>query len=146
VDFYRGSTLLGSDTTSPYTFTWLSVLAGSYSLSAVARDNLGATATSTTSSITVGATLLSTAVFVPAVVPEPINYYVLEVFRAGSDPSTAPPIASQNLGLPPIVNGECTADIRNLITSLASGSYIATVSSVSADEGKLRSAPFAFQR
>src|SRR5204863_10182437 len=32
VDFYAGTTLLGSDTTAPYTFSWQSVPAGTYSL------------------------------------------------------------------------------------------------------------------
>ena len=41
---------------------------------------------------------------------------------------------------------ECVADVRSTITALAPGSYLATVSSISAGEGKLRSAPFAFTR
>jgi hypothetical protein len=75
-----------------------------------------------------------------------IAYYVFEVFAAGSNPSVAAPIATQNLGLPALVNGECVADIKSTILALVPGSYIATVSSVSAAEGKLRSAPFAFVR
>ncbi len=53
VDFYQGSTLIGSDTTSPYGYTWANVAAGSYQLTAVARDNAGATRTSTAVSVTV---------------------------------------------------------------------------------------------
>ena len=147
VDFYKGSTLLGSDTTSPYSFIWLNVAAGSYSLSAVARDNLGASTVSSWSDITVGSTTtLSKAIFSPAVVPDPILYYVFDVFAAGSNPSVAAPIATQNLGLPALVNGECVANVQSTILGLAPGSYIATVASVSAGEGKLRSAPFAFTR
>jgi regulation of enolase protein 1 (concanavalin A-like superfamily) len=146
VDFYLGSVLLGTDTTSPYTFSWLSVPVGSYSLTAVARDKLGATTTSTASNITVGSTNLSKAVFVPAIVPGTIDYYLFEVYRSGSDPSLAAPVATQNLGVPAPVNGEIVADVRATISGLASGSYIATVSSISAAEGKLRSAPYAFQR
>ena len=41
VDFYRGTTLLGSDISSPYGFTWTNVPSGSYSLTAVATDNEG---------------------------------------------------------------------------------------------------------
>ena len=54
VDFYAGTTLIGSDTTSPY-FTWSNVSAGAYSLTAVARDNGGATTTSSARSVTVTA-------------------------------------------------------------------------------------------
>jgi regulation of enolase protein 1 (concanavalin A-like superfamily) len=146
VEFYKGSTLLGSDATSPYTFSWANVPAGSYSLSAVARDNSGAMTVSAWSDITVGATALSTAIFTPAVAPYSIDYYLFEVFPAGSNPTTAVPVRMQNLGLPVPVNGEIVADVRNTISALSPGSYIATVSAVDAVEGKLSSAPFAFTR
>jgi len=55
VAFYQGSTLLGTDTTSPYTFTWNGVAAGSYVLTAKATDNSGATTTSAAVNITVNA-------------------------------------------------------------------------------------------
>jgi glucose/arabinose dehydrogenase/regulation of enolase protein 1 (concanavalin A-like superfamily) len=53
VDFYRGSNLIGTDTTSPYGITWNNVAAGSYSLTAKATDNSGGTGTSTAVNITV---------------------------------------------------------------------------------------------
>jgi len=42
VEFYNGSTKLGSSTVVPYTFAWSGVTAGTYSLTAVATDNLNA--------------------------------------------------------------------------------------------------------
>src|SRR5437870_8561104 len=54
VDFYQGTVLLGTDTSSPYSLTWNNVSAGTYSLTAKATDNLGATSTSSSASITVG--------------------------------------------------------------------------------------------
>ncbi|HLG15183.1 MAG TPA: Ig-like domain-containing protein, partial [Blastocatellia bacterium] len=53
VEFFRDGLLLGQSTTAPYSFTWSSVAAGSYSLTAKATDNLGATTTSTMVSVTV---------------------------------------------------------------------------------------------
>jgi hypothetical protein len=53
VDFYSGSTLLGSDTSAPYQWTWTSVPAGAYSLTARATDDDGAQQTSAAVSITV---------------------------------------------------------------------------------------------
>ena len=53
VDFYNGSTLLGSDNVAPYSFMWQNVAAGSYNLSAKATDNTGATTTSSTVTILV---------------------------------------------------------------------------------------------
>jgi hypothetical protein len=55
VEFYNGTTLLGTDTTAPYAYTWSNVPAGSYSLRAVAYDNAGASATSATAGVTVQA-------------------------------------------------------------------------------------------
>jgi hypothetical protein len=54
VEFLSGSTVIGSDTTSPYTFSWANVAAGSYSVSARAVDSAGATTTTTPISISVG--------------------------------------------------------------------------------------------
>jgi hypothetical protein len=43
VEFFQNGTLLGADTTSPYTFAWTSPAIGNYTLTAKATDNLGAT-------------------------------------------------------------------------------------------------------
>lgn len=53
VDFYNGSTLLNSDTSSPYSYNWTNVPAGSYTLTAVATDNSGAVTSSNGVNITV---------------------------------------------------------------------------------------------
>ena len=53
VEFYAGSTLVGSDQSSPYSFSWSNVPAGSYTLTAVATDNGGARTTSAPVGITV---------------------------------------------------------------------------------------------
>ncbi|HEY4456943.1 MAG TPA: cellulase family glycosylhydrolase [Pseudonocardiaceae bacterium] len=54
VEFFSGSTLLGTATTSPYSITWSNVASGSYSLTAEAVDAAGNTATSAAVPITVG--------------------------------------------------------------------------------------------
>jgi hypothetical protein len=53
VTFYRGTTQLNVDNTSPYEFNWTNVPAGTYSITAVARDNQNATTTSSPVSISV---------------------------------------------------------------------------------------------
>jgi formylglycine-generating enzyme required for sulfatase activity len=53
VEFYQGATQLGQDTTSPYSLTWNSVAAGTYSLTARAIDNNSFTGTSMWVGITV---------------------------------------------------------------------------------------------
>jgi hypothetical protein len=67
VDFYSTSgavtTLLGTDASSPYQFSWTGVTAGTYSLTAKATDNLGAVTTSAAVSVTVtGASNVSPSV------------------------------------------------------------------------------------
>ena len=52
VEFYNGPTLLGTDTTSPYSFSWPSVAAGTYTVKAMAYNNSGASPSSGTSMIT----------------------------------------------------------------------------------------------
>jgi len=56
VEFYEGATLLGTDTGSPYSFTWSSVPAGSYSLTAKAHDDAGASTASSAVSVSVTST------------------------------------------------------------------------------------------
>jgi fibronectin type 3 domain-containing protein len=53
VDFYRGSTLIGTDTTAPYEFIWSDVDTGNYSLRAKATSDNGAYTYSSTVNITV---------------------------------------------------------------------------------------------
>src|ERR1043166_356881 len=53
VEFFQGTTLLGTDSTAPYTFVWNNVAASSYSISARATDDLGAVTSTTPITITV---------------------------------------------------------------------------------------------
>jgi hypothetical protein len=145
VEFYLGSLLLATDTTSPYSTTWPAVL-GSFSVSAVATDDKGARTVSAWRDFTVTASaILGTAVFKPVSPAGAADYYLLEVFPAGANPNSAAPIATQNLGLPAVVSGECSADVRSTIVGLGPGDYIATVASMGSG-GKLRSNSFSFTR
>jgi regulation of enolase protein 1 (concanavalin A-like superfamily) len=147
VQFFSGSTLLATDTTSPYSYSWTNVAAGSYSLTAVARDNLGATRTSAAVSITVTPATLPPmrAVFGPSPDHAVVTHYLLEIYRAGETPGTVPPVASLNMGKPAVVNNEISVNIEIVISGLAPGNYVATVSAVNA-AGSGRSAPAPFVR
>jgi RHS repeat-associated protein len=46
VEFYNGTTLIGTATTAPYSFTWSNVRYGTYSITVKATDNWGITNTS----------------------------------------------------------------------------------------------------
>jgi hypothetical protein len=132
VDFYAGSTHVGSDATSPYSVTWSNAPAGTFSLTAVARDDAGATTTSVARAITISNPALPKwAIFSPSADHAMVTGYTLDVFTAGANPATALPITTQNLGKPAIVSGECNADISATITGLPGGNYFATVMAVS---------------
>ena len=53
VKFYQGTTLLGTVTAAPYSYTWNNIAEGSYSLTAKVTDTIGATSTSVAVSVTV---------------------------------------------------------------------------------------------
>lgn len=53
VEFYDGTTLLGSDNSSPYSFSWSGMSTGTHSITAKATDNSGAITTSSAVSITI---------------------------------------------------------------------------------------------
>lgn len=128
VDFYANSTLIGTDNSSPYSIAWNGVVAGSYTLTAVARDNAGATTTSGARSVAVNnPSLPGLAVFGASPDHTTVTRYSLDIFTQGANPATATPMATQNLGKPPVANGECSADIAATISGLPSGSYFATV-------------------
>jgi hypothetical protein len=55
VDFYAGSTLIGSKTSAPWQVTWTSSSTGTIAIAAVATDNRGATTRSATVNVTIAA-------------------------------------------------------------------------------------------
>lgn len=54
-EFYANGNLIGTDTASPYSFSWTNVAAGTYTLSAIATDAQGASTTSAVRTIVVDA-------------------------------------------------------------------------------------------
>jgi predicted phage tail protein len=153
VEFYVGSTLLGTAAAAPYAYTWSGVPAGSYTLTAVAVDDAGARSTSSAVAITV-------SVVPPPPPPPPtavvfqasadhdllVISYTLEIFAADADPNTATPVALADLGKPtPAANGDITSDQSALFSGLAAGNYIATVTAIGV-AGSSRSVPVSFTR
>ena len=67
VAFYRGTTLIGTATSSPFTFSWANAAAGAYSLSAKATDDKGVVTTSAAVAVTVAANVApSVSITAPA--------------------------------------------------------------------------------
>jgi len=85
VQFFQGTTLIGEDTSAPFSFPWNNVAAGSYSLTAKAFDNAGATTTSAAVSIIVNAlpTVSITSPTHPTTFTAPANF---TINASASDP------------------------------------------------------------
>ncbi len=83
VEFFAGSTLLGTDTSAPFTANWSQSATGTYAISARATDNLGASTTSAPVLVAVIANAAPTATltapaagtryFAPATIPLSAN-------------------------------------------------------------------------
>jgi regulation of enolase protein 1 (concanavalin A-like superfamily) len=151
VEFYSGTTRLGTDTTAPYAYTWSSVPAGTYSVHAVAYDTAGASASSATRSITVSAPPPTTpprlVVFQASTDHATlVTRYELRIFLSGADILTAVPLVTSDLGKPtPASNGDITVDRATVFTALAVGNYVAVVRAIGSS-GSSTSTGVAFTR
>jgi regulation of enolase protein 1 (concanavalin A-like superfamily) len=134
VEFYNGATLLNTDTTAPYAFTWSWVGAGTYAVRAVAYDNAGASATSAINTITVSSTTTppTGGIFHASTDHATlVTSYDLRIFASGADPNTATPIATSGLGKPtPDASGDITFVQTTFFSNLATGSYVAAISAI----------------
>ena len=128
VDFYQGSTLLNSDTSSPYSYAWTGVAAGTYSLTARATDNAGAVTTSSAVSVTVNApanaaptvSLTSPANNASATAPASIT---LSANAADSDGTVAKVDFYQGTTL---LNSDTSSPYSYAWTGVAAGTYAIT--------------------
>ena len=102
VEFYNGTTLLGTDTTAPYSFTWSAVPEGTYSLTVRAYDAGGLSTTSAAVTVTVNTTTSSPTgvIFRASADHAAVTSYRLDVFAAGADVTTATPVATMDAGKP----------------------------------------------
>ena len=133
VDFFSGSSLLATAPTSPYVFVWNNVLAGSYTLTASATDNLGAVGNSAPINLTVVAGKASTPFvtsYVQGSLYNDFNGWLGFGFTVGASPITVTQLGrlwlsgnSQTHALK-LVDASSRADVPNgLVTvSMAGGS------------------------
>jgi regulation of enolase protein 1 (concanavalin A-like superfamily) len=150
VEFFAGTTRLGTDTTSPYSFSWTGVAAGTYAVTAVAYDSAGASGSSASVTVTVGtaSTGAPRAVVFTASTSHAtgVSSYLLEIFAANANPATATPIATSDLGKPtPAANNDITVDRASFFSALGPASYVATVTAIGPG-GRTRSTSVTFTR
>jgi regulation of enolase protein 1 (concanavalin A-like superfamily) len=149
VEFLSGTTVLATDTTAPFAWSWGNVAAGTYVLTAKAYDSAGAVTTSAAATVSVSATTgLPRLVSFTASADHATNVtrYLFQVFAGGANPATAVPIVSSDLGKPtPDSTKTITVDRSALFSALAVGNYVATVTAIGPG-GSTRSSPISFTR
>ena len=141
VEFYSATTLLNTLTVAPYTFNWTGVPAGTYSVSAIAYDADGASASTAAATVTVIAqSSPPTGVVFQKSVDDAtlVTSYELRVFPNGANPNTEPPVAFVSLGKPtPAANGDITSSQPTFFSNLAAGTYMAAVAAIGAGGSSL---------
>ncbi|HEX7333219.1 MAG TPA: Ig-like domain-containing protein [Pyrinomonadaceae bacterium] len=124
VQFFNGATLLNEDTSSPYTFAWNNVGAGTYSLTAKAFDNLGGTTTSAGIVITVN-TLPTITITSPA---HPTTFTAPASFTINASP--ADPDGSitkvEFFDGATLLGQDTTSPYSFNVSNLASGTHVLT--------------------
>lgn len=150
VEFLSGSTRIATDTTAPYSFSWSGVAAGSYTITAVAYDTAGASATSAAVTVTVSGPVSTPPRYVVFTASTDhatnVTSYQMRVYASGANPATATPIATSDLAKPtPATNGDITVDRESFFTGLAAGNYLATVMAIGPG-GQTQSASVTFTR
>jgi len=111
VEFYNGTTKLGEDLTSPYSYSWTNVAAGTYSLTAKAFDNAAGTTTSAAVSVNVTPATITKATRIEA-----------EAFTSafGINTSTCTDVGGgQNVGRLEVGNW-----IKHTVTVSSAGTYM----------------------
>ncbi len=138
VDFYQGATLVGTATSSPYTTNVTDLAAGTYSFTAIATDDRGATSTSAAVSVRVNAaptvSLTSPASGGVFNAPATIN---LAASASDTDGSIAKVEFYQGATL---VGTATSSPFTASVSGLASGSYSFTAVATDNDNAQTTSA------
>ncbi len=122
VEFFQGTTKLGEDLTSPFAFTWNNVDAGSYSLTAKATDNTGATTMSAAVSIIVNTlpTVSITSPTHPTTFVSPASF-TITASAADTDGTISKVEFFVGVGL---VGEDTTAPYTFAMSNLSRGTYV----------------------
>jgi alpha-tubulin suppressor-like RCC1 family protein len=120
VRFFQGSTLIATDTTSPYSFQVNSLGSGTYAYTAVIQDNAGATFNTGTSTVVVSGQPALSVSSVPATIAE--NSGTNAVFRIAATPTGTSAITLGFALSGSAVNGTDYQTISNFTATIASGS------------------------
>jgi hypothetical protein len=125
VQYFQGTTSLGSNTSAPYSLTWSNASLGVYSLTAVAVDNLGLATTSGVVTVYVG----SAATIIQQPTNETATIGNNALFRVTAI-GTAPLIYQWYFGSAPIPNATNTTLLLTNVQSSSAGDYFVLVTNI----------------
>jgi len=121
VQFYNGATLLGAVSTSPYSYNWTNVPAGSYALTAQATDAHGISTTSNAVTVTV-----STLAVAPGITAQPSSVTItapatatFSIVATGTPAPTYQWMQSVNGGVFANINGATSSSYTTPATTTA---------------------------
>ncbi|MBC8017861.1 MAG: multicopper oxidase domain-containing protein [Verrucomicrobia bacterium] len=88
VEFYNGTTLIGTDTTAPYTFSWLNVAGGSYSITSKVIDNRGGATVSPAITVNIAGSLTANFIATGSAAGADIGFCETVTFSSTSTTTT----------------------------------------------------------
>ncbi|MBM3754421.1 MAG: hypothetical protein FJW38_10625 [Acidobacteria bacterium] len=142
VEFYNGATLLNSDTTAPYSFTWANVAAGNYTLTAKAIGSNGTSTISAPVAVTVTAPAPTVSLTAPAnnaSFTSPASVTIDAT--ASTTQGTVTQVEFYNGAT--LLNSDTTAPYSFNWTNVAAGNYTLTAKAIGSNSTSTTSAPIA---
>jgi hypothetical protein len=103
VDFYKNGSLIGTDNTAPYSFTWKDVPAGSYALTAKAMDDDSAVSVSDVLNIKVDTVKKDPPPVDPPVQPDSVKPDPVEPDPVDPEPENPDPVDPTPQNIPPTI-------------------------------------------
>ena len=141
VDFFQGTTLIGTDTTSPYTYTWNGVASGTYSITARATDNAGLMTTTSPNTIIVGSPpSISITSPVNRAMLSPGSNIVINANASDADGTISQVEFYQGTSL---IGTDSTSPYSITLSNVASGPYVLTAKATDNNGFVTTSAPIA---
>jgi hypothetical protein len=141
VEFFAGTSLIGSATTAPYGAVWSGVGAGAYSITAKATDNAGGVATSAAVPITVASNALPTVALTSPVRGN--QYFAPATIALSADAQdTDGAIVGVDFYASGILVGHASSlPYRAVWDGVAEGTYAITAKAIDSAGGSVTSAP-----
>jgi hypothetical protein len=134
VEFYIGSTLLVTDVSSPYNYSFNNLSPGSYSITAKATDDFGATTTSSVITFTVNNSLPSVSITSPSNGTAYIEYATVPIEASAYDPNGSIALVEFYHGTT-LIGSDATEPFSTVWNHVSAGTYQITAKAIDNEGG-----------